>query len=200
MHVEVAHLELEQRRQQLGVVDIRAVGGVLVASGARVDADPFAFLPREAVQDAVDQVDERPQELLGRIELHREPPFSEVDLDVVGPGLERSSDVRLGLLHQIGDERVMRIAFHAVQRIEQGQGGGRDHSLLERPRGVPFRPLEIGPDVRRVPEGPGGQPWELASVSVRERDDHAVRCEIPQPLERIGGEGRFGLLTVGDDR
>jgi hypothetical protein len=37
-------------------------------------------------------------------------------------------------------------------------------------------------------------------MPVLERHDHAVGCETGSAVERIGGEARFGLLPVGDDR
>ena len=59
LDVEPADVEPEQRRQQVRVVDVGAVGRVLVAARAGVDADPRPFLVRQLAEDLVVQVDER---------------------------------------------------------------------------------------------------------------------------------------------
>ena len=56
--VEVPDLQLEQAGQQLGVIDVPAVGRVAVAAGAGVDADALAVLGGEPRQREVVQVDE----------------------------------------------------------------------------------------------------------------------------------------------
>ena len=60
--VEVGHIELEQAGQELGVVDVGAVRRVAVAAGAGVDADPLAFLGREARQREIVEIDEAAQQ------------------------------------------------------------------------------------------------------------------------------------------
>ena len=59
LDVERADVHPEQARQELGVVDVGAVGRVLVAARAGVDADPRALRVAELREDLVVQVDER---------------------------------------------------------------------------------------------------------------------------------------------
>ena len=56
--VEIPDLQLEQAGQQLGVVDVPAVGRVAVAARAGVHADALAVLGGEPRQREVVQVDE----------------------------------------------------------------------------------------------------------------------------------------------
>src|SRR3989442_65818 len=65
--------------------------------------------------------------------------------------------------------------------------------------GVRSRASEVCIGVRLIAERPGGQPGELPRVSVGERDRDAVRREIREPMDRVGGEAGFRLLPVGDD-
>ena len=51
--VEVARIQLEQARQQLGVVDIGAVGRIAIAAGAGVHADALRA-PRRRTATARD--------------------------------------------------------------------------------------------------------------------------------------------------
>ena len=55
---EVTRVHAEHARQQVVVVDVRAVHGVTVAAGAGVHADPGALLRREACEHAVVEIDE----------------------------------------------------------------------------------------------------------------------------------------------
>jgi len=64
---------------------------------------------------------------------------------------------------------------------------------------APAQGSEIRIGVRLVAERPGGQPRELARVSVGERDGDAVGCEVGEPVDRVRGEAGFRLLAIGDD-
>ena len=114
--VEVPDLQLEQARQQLGIVDVGAVGRIAIAAGTGVHADPLALLGREPRQRQVVQVDETVQETAGRIDLHRQTALGEVDLDLVGAFLEAAADLRFVLRQQIVDELLARVARDAFGR------------------------------------------------------------------------------------
>jgi len=73
-------LQLEQRRQQLRVVDFRAVGGTEIIARASVDPDAPALFGREAREREIFQIDEAVQEVAGGIDLYGEPSLGEVDL------------------------------------------------------------------------------------------------------------------------
>lgn len=50
-----------------------------------------------------------------------------------------------------------------------------------------------------VAERAGGQARELTGVAIGEGYDDSFWCEVGEAGERIGGEGRLGLLAVGDE-
>lgn len=106
LEVEAAGLELEQLREQRGVVDVEAVRGVLVAARAGVDVDPGAFGLGEPVEDLVVEFDEAGEHAAAGVEPEREPALGEVELRDVRAGVERTADVGFGLAGQVGDERV----------------------------------------------------------------------------------------------
>jgi hypothetical protein len=54
---------LKEVGQEAGIVDVGAVGGVVVAAGADVDADLAALVGSEAVEDLVVECDEAAQEV-----------------------------------------------------------------------------------------------------------------------------------------
>ena len=95
--VEVPDLQLEQAGQQLGVIDVAAVGRVAVAAGAGVDADALAVLGGEPRQREVVQVDEAVQQVAGRVDLDRQPALREVDLHLVGALAQAVADLGLVL-------------------------------------------------------------------------------------------------------
>jgi hypothetical protein len=90
-------LSLEEAGQQLGVVDVGAVGGVAVAARAGVDADAPAVLGREAREGEVVQVDEAVEQLAAGVNLDGQPPLGEVDLHLVGALAQATADLRLVL-------------------------------------------------------------------------------------------------------
>ena len=67
--IERVHVQAEEAGQQGRVVDVGAVGRVLVAAGAGVDAHLRPLVLREPAEDPVVQVDEGVQQAAGRIEL-----------------------------------------------------------------------------------------------------------------------------------
>src|SRR5213082_1285370 len=179
---------------------VRAVGRVLVPAGTGMDADAAALLRGEASQHAVVQVHERLEHPLRGIELDREPALGEVDLDDVRARRQAAPDVRLRLAHEVLEERVARVSADAVLGIEQAQGRGRNHRLLDGHAGMSPRGHEIRIGVGLVAERPGGQAGEPPRVSVGERDGHAVGREAREPVNRVGGEAGLGLLPVADHR
>jgi hypothetical protein len=66
---EAPHVHAEERRQQIGVVDVGAVRRVVIATGAGMDADLCSLRRGEPLEDTVVQVDEGVQEALRGIEL-----------------------------------------------------------------------------------------------------------------------------------
>jgi hypothetical protein len=152
--VEAGRLQLEERRQEVGVVDVGAVRRVSVATRARVDADPLPLLGGEALEDLVVERDEIAQKLPCRVELQREPRLREVDLDRVRSGLERAPDVGLRLGPEVGEERLPRIAVDPVLGVEKAQRRGGDDGLLDRPGRVVPRLFEVRVGVCPVAERP----------------------------------------------
>ena len=94
--------------------------------------------------------------------------LGEVDLDAVGAVLERSPDVGLGLVDEIGEELLAGVAVDAVGRVQEAERRGGDDRLLDRPRRKALRSLEVDVSVGRVAERPLGQ------------DRAAAACARPQ--------------------
>ena len=199
--VEVPDLQLEQAGQQLGVIDVPAVGRVAVAAGAGVHADALAVLGGEPRQGQVVQVDEAVQQVAGRVDLDRQPPLGEVDLHLVRALPQAVADLGLVLAQQVVDELLAGVAGDLVGRVHEAQGRGRDDRLLHRPVGVLQGHVQVAVRVPLVAERPGRQPRHPADVAGRERDLEAVRGRVRQPVDAVGPEVVvLPLLAVGDDR
>ena len=108
--VEIPDHQLEEAGQQIGVIDLPAVGRVAVGAGAGVHADPLAVLGGEPRQRQVVQVYEAVQEVPGRVDLDRQPSLREVDLDLVRSLPQAVADFRLVLAQQVIDELFAGIA------------------------------------------------------------------------------------------
>ena len=132
LEVEAADVHLEEVGEEAGVVDVGAVGGVVIAAGADVDADLAALVGGEAVEDLVVEGDEAAQEVGGGIELEGEAGFGEVDLNGGCAGVERAADVGFGFVDQVGEEGFARVAGDLGCGIEEAESGGGDDGLLER--------------------------------------------------------------------
>lgn len=77
---------------------------IAIAAGTGVHADPLTLFGRKARQREVVQIDEAVQQVPGRIDLHRQAAFGEVDLHLVGALPKTPPDLYLVLRHQIVDE------------------------------------------------------------------------------------------------
>src|SRR6185312_5083637 len=97
-------LQLEQTRQQLGVIDFPAVGRAAITTRTGVDADAPTVVVGESREREIVQVDETMEETPGWVDLDREPPFSEVDLDLVRALPQAVTDLGFVLVEQILDE------------------------------------------------------------------------------------------------
>ena len=60
------------------------MSGVTVTAGTGVHSDASTFLNREPGQREIIQIDKAVKKVPGRIYLDSEPPFSEIDLNLVG--------------------------------------------------------------------------------------------------------------------
>ena len=172
--VEIVGLQLEQARQEFGVVDVRAMSGIAIAARTGVDADAPAVRGREARKREVVQIDEAVEELARRIDLHRQPSFGEVDLDDMGAFLETAADLGLVLAQEIVEKGVARVALDAVGRIHQAQRGGRYDGLLHRDVGVTSRIVQEAVRVAAITERSGGEPGHATRVTGCERNPEAV--------------------------
>ena len=84
-----------------------------------------ALLGGEPRQREIVQVDEAVQQLPGRIDLHREAPFGEIDLHVVGALRRRQPRTSVSCSRSRScDELLARVARDLVRRIHQAQRGG----------------------------------------------------------------------------
>jgi hypothetical protein len=83
--VEVARLQLEETRQQLGVVDVGAVRRIAVGPGASVHADALSISRREAGEGHVVQINEPMKQVAGGVDLDCQAGLGEVNLNLVRP-------------------------------------------------------------------------------------------------------------------
>jgi hypothetical protein len=86
----------------------------------------------EALDQRTVQIDETLQKSPRRIELDREPPFREIDLDDMCAFLQAVPDFAFRLVEKIIEVILPRIAVDAALRIQQTQGGRRNDGLLDR--------------------------------------------------------------------
>ena len=163
-------------------------------------ADPLPLCGCEPVQHTVDETDERFQQTLRWIELHREPGLREVDLHVVRTLAQAATDVALSLAHEVFEERISRVVRDPVRGVEQTQRGSRDDRLLDRNAGVLLGLYEKLVCVRPETERTSGQQRQLPRVTIREWDGDSAGREGLEPVDRIGDKAGLGLLAVGDDR
>jgi hypothetical protein len=170
---EVMDVHPEQRREEIGVVDVGAVCGVPVTPRARVDTDARAFVGGELAEDLVIEVHECREQSARRIELEREPGFGEVDLGARTPSDDPAQLVRC-LRDQVVDERLARVALDPVARVHQADRRGRDDRLLEWRARLVARAVEIRVRLRRVAERGRREDRQLPGMSVLEGDGHAA--------------------------
>ena len=196
--VEPPGAELQQAWEQVGVVDVGAVGRVAVAARARVHAHARSFGRGQAAQRQVVQVDEAVQQVAAGIELHRQAGLGEIHLHRGGAGRERSPDPGNVLGQQVLDEFVTGVASNPLRRIHQAERGRRDDRLLDRRRGVAPGDRHVFVGVALVAEGTGGQPRHPAGVASGERDPEPVGGRVRQPVHGVGPEVVvLALLAVG---
>jgi len=70
-YIEAAHVELEQARQQVCVIDIGTMRGIAITTRTRMNSQQCAFLRREARESKVVRVDEAAKKASGRVNLDR---------------------------------------------------------------------------------------------------------------------------------
>ena len=200
-HVEVPHLQLEQARQQLRIVDIGTVRRIAIAARTGVHAEPVPIFDGEPRQRQVVQVDEAVQQLPRRVDLHRQPAFGEIDLHLVGTRRQAAADFRLVLGEQIVDEGFAGIAGNALRGIHQAERRRRDHRLLDRPVRIAFRHGQVRIRVAPVSERSLGQPRHPARMTGGKGDLEAVRRRVREPVNGIGPEiVIFPLFSVRNHR
>src|SRR5205809_7452834 len=129
LDVEVRHLQLEERGQEVCVVNVGAVRRVPIAARTGVDADPLPLFGGEALEHLVVQVDERLEQPLRWIELDREPALREIELHNVGALRQTPADVRLRLAQEITEERFARVSPNPVPGIQPTEGRSRNARL-----------------------------------------------------------------------
>src|SRR2546426_9832367 len=139
-----------------------------------MDTDARAFVGGKAIEDAVVEVDEAAQQLLRRIQLHREPPFREVDLHVGRAAREALPDVTLGFAQQIREECVARVPGNTLLRIQETERGRRNDRLLQRYTRVLLRLFEISHRVRPVLERTRREFRQLSCMTISEGNRDAA--------------------------
>src|ERR1700694_6260071 len=102
------------------------------------------------------------------IDLHSQPSFGEVHLNLVRAFFQTAPYLGFVLAQQIVDELLARIIWNALGWVHQTQGRGRYHRLLDRYVGVADSDIQVTVRVPPVAEGAACEPGQSASVSVCE--------------------------------
>ena len=174
---------------------------ISVAARAGVNADLLALLRREPRERQVVQVDETREQLAGRIHLHGQAAFGEVDLHLHGALLEAAAHFGHVLAQQIIDELLAWIARQCLGWVHEAQSRRRNHRLLQRLAGVAPCDVQIGVGIALVPERPARQARHPPRVTGGERNLEAVGRRVLQPVDTVGPEiVVLPLFAVGDDR
>ena len=100
LHAKVGRLQGEQAREELSVVDIRAVSRIAIRARAGVHPEALPLLGGEALEHQIVQVDETLQQAPTRVQLDRQPPFGEVHLDHMGAHRQTTPNFTLLLSDQ----------------------------------------------------------------------------------------------------
>ena len=102
--VEISRLQAKQAGQQLCIVDVGAVRRIKIISRAGVDTDAPALLWLEPRQREVVQVNEAVEKISGRVDLHGQPSFGEVDLNLVRTLFQAAPNLGFMLAQEIVNE------------------------------------------------------------------------------------------------
>src|SRR6202011_2457539 len=130
-YVETVHIQGKQAGQQLCVIDIRAVRGIEIIPGAGVDPDAPALFWREPRQREIVQLNEAVKEMPGGIDLHGQPSFGEVNLNLMCALFQAPAYLDFMLVQQIVYELLPRIVPNPLSWVQQTQGRRRYHCLLD---------------------------------------------------------------------
>ena len=106
LKLEVAGVELEQMLQQLPIGYVGAMHRIDVPAGTNMYADGLAFLGREAIEDAIVELDEVRKQVAGRpriarVVARRQAPLGEVHYHARGASGEARADVLLAFIDDI---------------------------------------------------------------------------------------------------
>ena len=151
------------------------MGGVVVTTGANMNANSLPFFGGEVRKDAVVQVHKLLQQSLGGIQFDRQSPFGEVDLHAVGAVVKTAADVGNGLVNQIVQELLLGVTFDPICWIKQGNRRGGDDCLFEGFRSELLSPGKVGPCVFTVAERAFSQMGQLAGMAIFKQDHNAIR-------------------------
>src|SRR5438132_189768 len=149
-----------------------------VTTGTGVDTDTLTLRRRESPQRKVVQVDKAVEQKTGRIELHREPPFREVDLDLACSFLQTPTNLGLMLAQEVVDEFVPRVSGKLIGGIHEAQYGWGKNRVVERLVRVEQGDIEKTVRVALVTKRAAGQPRHAARMAVRKRNLKSV-CGRP---------------------
>src|SRR5665213_993781 len=112
------------------------MGGIEVTAGTGMYSKLLSFGGGKTRQREIVEIDEAGEQIAGRVDLDRKPPFGEVDLHLVGAQLQAAANLGDMFSQQIIDKALAGVSGNARLRIEQAQRRRRDHRLLDRETGV----------------------------------------------------------------
>lgn len=148
----------------------------------------------EVGENLVVQVDEGLQELLARVELDGEPPFGEVDVEVVRARLQAPANVSACLPHEVRDEGLLRVGLEAVLGTQEAECGRRDRCLLHRNVGVSQGGAQVLIGVLAVGARARDQSGQLAGVPFSV-DNRPAACSSVASMS-CGDRGRLPMGSV----
>src|ERR1035438_10201342 len=148
--------------------------GILIASVAGMHAQPAALLVGESLEHLIVQADKGAKQPFAGVQLHREPRFREINLDVIGAGGQTTANVRFMFVEQVSYERSARISREGRLRIEQAEGRSRNDRLLQWQARVPSCVVVEGRRFHLVAKRAAGELRQLARVPVSKGDHDSI--------------------------
>jgi hypothetical protein len=93
--IKISRFQLKQAGQQFGIINIRAVSGIMVGTRTGMHSDPLQFFRSETGQRQIVQVYKAVEKLPGRVRLYRQSPFREVDLNLMSTSVKTAANLCL---------------------------------------------------------------------------------------------------------
>ena len=131
-----------------------------------MDPDAPTLIWGEAREGEIVQVNEAVKEMARGIDLHGQPSFGEVHLNLVRALFQAASDLGFMLAQKIVDELLARIIRNALGWVHQTQGRRRYHRLLDRHVCIAHGDIQVTVRVPPVTERAACEARQAARMTV----------------------------------